>query len=117
MKITERSLTCIVCPMGCSLSARILENGTVEVTGNACARGAVYAEKECTHPERTVTTTVRCTDGGLVSVKTAKPIPKEKVMECMAILSKTVAELPLALGDVILSDVCGSPVVATENRK
>ena len=54
-----RELTCIGCPMGCQLTA-VLEDGQVtRVTGNTCPRGDAYARKECTHPARTVTGTVR----------------------------------------------------------
>ena len=37
--------------------------------GNTCKRGAEYARTECTDPRRTLTTTLRCTDGGVVAVK------------------------------------------------
>ena len=30
-----------------------------KVTGNGCPRGAVYGKKECTHPTRVVTSTVK----------------------------------------------------------
>ena len=45
--MSERILTCIGCPMGCTLTATV-ENGTVTaVTGNTCPRGDSYARKEC----------------------------------------------------------------------
>ena len=46
----QKKLTCIVCPMGCSLTVT-LEGGKVQsVSGNTCPRGAKYGEEECTHP-------------------------------------------------------------------
>lgn len=46
-----RELTCIICPKGCALKAKLDENGKVlRVTGNTCKRGAEYAENECTNP-------------------------------------------------------------------
>ena len=113
----KKELTCIVCPVGCTLQVTLEEGKVVSVEGNTCPRGKVYGENECTNPLRTVTTTVRCSDGGLVSVKTKAPISKEKVMECMAILNQVVVPLPISVGDVILEDVFGSPVVATDRRK
>ena len=113
----ERKLTCIVCPLGCELCVT-LEDGKVKaVSGNTCPRGKVYAENECISPMRTVTSTVRCADGSMVAVKTDRAIPKDKMTECMQKINATVASLPIAVGDVIIEDVFGSRVVATQNKK
>ena len=111
-----RELTCIVCPLGCQLTVELNGKEVVKVEGNTCPRGAEYAKNECTNPQRTVTSTVRCEDGSLVSVKTDRPIPKEKMTECMAIINKAVAKCPISIGDVIISDVFGSNIVATQNK-
>ena len=110
----KRELTCIACPLGCSIVVTLEEKDVVSVVGNACPRGKEYAINECTNPKRTVTTTIRCENGELVSVKTSKPIPKEKVFEAMEIINSTVAKLPLTVGDVIIPDLFGSPVLATQ---
>ena len=112
----ERKLTCIICPLGCDLTVKLENNTVLEVSGFTCPRGKAYAETECTNPLRTVTSTVRCSDGSLVSVKTDKPIPKEKMAQCMARINQAVATLPIAIGDVILEDVFGSRIVATQNK-
>ncbi len=112
----KRELTCIVCPMGCTLLAEIENNEVLSVTGNTCPRGARYAQAECTNPQRTVTTTMKCSDGGVVSVKTDTTIPKDKIFECMEIINNTVVSLPISVGDVIIKDIFGSNVVATQNR-
>ncbi len=111
----KRELTCIVCPIGCSLVAEIEGGEVVLVTGNTCPRGKVYAETECISPMRTITTTVRCVDGTIIPVKTATPIPKEKMFEAMKIINKTNPHLPIGIGDVIIEDVFGSKVVAVSN--
>ena len=113
----ERKLTCIVCPLGCEITVQLNGREVTAVTGNTCPRGKEYAQNECTNPQRTVTSTVRCDDGGLVSVKTDRPIPKEKMAECMARMNETVAKLPVAIGDVLLENVFGSNIVATQNRE
>ena len=65
------------------------ENGKVlGVTGNTCKRGAEYAENECTNPMRTVTSTMRCSDGTVIPVKTVTPIPKADIYECMNLINK-----------------------------
>ena len=111
----KRELTCIVCPVGCSLVAEIKDNGEVLVTGNTCPRGKVYAENECTAPMRTITTTVRCKNGEILPVKTDSPIPKEKIFEAMQIINKACPVLPITIEDVIIKDVFGSNVVTVRN--
>lgn len=108
-------MTCIICPRGCSLVADITENG-VTVTGNACRKGEQYAVNECTNPVRTVTATVRVSNrpDTMVSVKTAAPIPKEKMLEVMTLLRQTQVEAPVAIGDVVLSNVFGTDIVITK---
>ena len=111
----ERKLVCIICPRGCALTADITDTG-VTVTGNACPKGAEYAINECTNPVRTVTATVRVANryNTMVSVKTAAPVPKGKMMDVMAVLRKTQVEAPVAIGDVVIKDICGTSIVITK---
>ena len=113
----KRYLTCIVCPMGCSLEAELDGDKFVSVKGNTCLRGADYAKSECTNPMRTVTSTVKCENGDVVAVKTDRAIPKNKVFECMELINKTVAALPVSVGDVIIENVFGCNVIATQNKE
>ena len=113
----QRELTCIVCPLGCTIEVEMEKGQVVSVKGNTCKRGKAYAESECTCPTRIVTTTVRVQNGEVLSVKTASPIPKEKVKEAVKIINSTVALLPISVGDVIIKDVFGSPVIATRSMK
>ena len=113
----KRNLTCIACPLGCDLTVTLEGKNVVDVCGNTCPRGREYAINECTAPVRTVTTTVLCDDGGLVAVKTSKPIPKEKMMEAMKIINSAVAHLPISVGDVVIDELFGSSVIATQERK
>ena len=113
-----RKLTCIVCPRGCEMEVTLGDGGEViSVSGNACKRGAAYANDECTHPRRTVTSTVRLEDGSPLAVKTSSTVPKEKVFEVMAEINRAVAKRGTKIGDVIIEDVCGTgvSVVATAN--
>lgn len=115
--MTERNLTCIVCPLGCSLKVELDGDKVISVSGNTCPRGAKYAESECTNPQRTVTTTVRCDNGAVLPVKTNRTIPKSKMADCMKIINNTVAHLPISVGDVIIKDVFGADIVAARNMK
>lgn len=115
----KKELICIGCPMGCMLTVE-LENGEVrEVAGYTCPKGEQYALKEVTNPTRIVTSTVRVRNGdsSVVSVKTERDIPKDKIRECMAALKGITVEAPVHIGDVILSDVAGlvCNIIATKD--
>lgn len=113
----KRELTCIVCPLGCRITVELDGKKVINVTGNTCPRGKAYAEKECTNPERTITTTMRASDGSVIPVKTDRPIPKDKMFEAMKIINNSSAVLPISVGDVIIENVFGSDVVAVQNKK
>ncbi|MBO5907978.1 MAG: DUF1667 domain-containing protein [Clostridia bacterium] len=115
----QRNLTCIICPRGCNLVIELDDEGKIEsVSGNACKRGIGYAEDECTAPKRSVTSTVRCEGGGLIAVKTASPIPKSLVFECMKKINGTHAKSDVKIGDVIIKNVLGTGVdiIASGNK-
>ena len=109
-----RELICIICPKGCRLTATVCE-GQAAVTGNACARGEAYAASELLHPMRTVTATMRVANReyAMVPVKTAAPVPKEEMMAVMAALRAQTVQAPIQMGQVLLSDVCGTDIIAT----
>ncbi len=114
-----KELTCICCPIGCSITVEMNGNEVVSVSGNNCPRGDAYVRKEVTAPVRTVTTTVAVSGGvgAAASVKTKGEIPKEKMMDCIRALRDVKVEAPVHIGDVILTNVAGSgiDVVATSN--
>ena len=112
-----RELTCVACPMGCQMTASIDNGVVVSVTGNTCPRGKKYAETECTHPVRPLTTTVKVEGGKhpVVPVKSADAIPKEKMFDCMKVLNGVSVKAPIKIGDVIVENICdtGINIVAT----
>lgn len=112
-------MTCINCPMGCTLDVARAADGTLRVSGNLCLRGEAYAKKEMTAPERMVTGLVRVKGARRpLSVKTKTPVPKGKIDGVLAVLAATEVEPPVQIGDVVIPDVCGTgiPVVATTIR-
>ena len=113
----KRNLTCIVCPIGCSLEVEIVDGEVISVTGNTCPRGEKYAVSECTNPERMVTTTIRTENGLVLPVKTDRPIPKDKVFECMNIINNHICKLPVKVKDVIIENVFGANIIATKNME
>ena len=110
--------TCIMCPMGCSLVIEERE-GVLSVTGNGCPRGEKYGKAEYSHPERVVTTLLRGKYGGVVSVKTDRPIPKDKIGDLLAWAAAFRLDHAVKTGDVIAEDPagCGASVVATSDFK
>lgn len=113
----ERNLTCIVCPIGCDIKVEYQDGKVLNVVGNTCPRGRVYAESEVTNPVRTVTTTVKSADGKIIPVKTSAPISKEKVFDAMKIINSAKPCLPISAGDVIIEDVFGAKLIATQSVK
>ena len=61
---------------------------------------------------RTVTSTVRVTGGqtDVVAVKTAAPVPKDKISECMDMIYSIKTKAPVAIGDVICDNIAGTGV-------
>ena len=114
-----KKLTCINCPVGCSLKVELDGENVICVSGNTCRRGEIYARKEVTNPTRIVTSTVKVVNGtsGTVSVKTKEDIPKEKIFACVQALRGIEVQAPVHIGDVILEYVAGTGVdiVATRN--
>lgn len=114
-----RNLTCIVCPRGCQLTVELDEKGAVlSVVGNSCPRGKQYATDECTHPMRTVTSSVRTSGGSVVPVKTDRTIPKERMFDCMKEINRACVTLPVRIGDIVIENLLGTGanVVVTANQ-
>lgn len=114
-----RELTCIGCPMGCSLQVEIESGEVLKVTGNTCKKGEDYGKKECTNPTRIVTSSVTVIDGEIqvVSVKTDKDIPKDKIKACVDVLKDIKVKAPVKIGDIVVKDVLGTgaDIVCTRN--
>jgi CxxC motif-containing protein len=125
-----KNLTCIVCPIGCSLVIEESASGAdgfpgLKVTGNRCPRGAVYASEEVRAPKRVVTATCGIkkaisdgSNGSIPSltapqrlpVKTTVPCPKEKINELLKDIYHIRVTLPVKTGDKIISAWKGSNI-------
>ena len=118
-----RELTCITCPMGCRLQIDAGPDGDLAVSGNRCPRGTAYAREELLAPKRTVTATCRAVGGESgakrVPCRTAAPFPKERVKELLAAVYQIQVDLPVARGQVLLSDGLGLgiDVIATRTLR
>ena len=113
-----RELTCIGCPIGCALRVEV-KDGEIAVAGNGCPRGEKYARAEVTNPVRTLTSTVELVGGAIARapVRTAREVPKARVLDCMAEIRRARVHAPVRIGDVVIHDCAGTgvDVVATRN--
>lgn len=116
----KKEMICILCPNGCNLAVFFDEknpNG-FKVENALCPKGKEYAHNEIFSPRRTVTSSVLIEGGELplVSVKTDKPIPKDKIFDVMKEIKKLRVSAPIRSGEIILRNVAGTEanLVATK---
>lgn len=89
----------------------------LKVEGNTCPRGEKYARQECTLPLRMITAVIPAENSSVpLSVKTAAPVPKRLIPEVMAAVKEIRAVPPVHIGQVLLSDVCGTGVDIVATR-
>lgn len=117
----EREMTCITCPNSCSLKVVFCDKEVLEVQGASCERGIEYGKNEIVNPGRNLTTTVKVTNGvlPLVSVRSDRPIPKNKMLEAVKSLQSIQLEAPVAFHQIIYKDILGEKVniIATREVK
>ena len=115
----KKEIICTVCPRGCHIQVEGEGEQILSVEGQGCKRGLEYASAEFAHPVRILTTTVKLAgqNSDLLPVRSSKPLPKEKLFECMDVIRATVVNLPVSRYDVIIQDICGCGVdiVATKS--
>jgi CxxC motif-containing protein len=116
--IAERNITCIVCPIGCKILVKTDGTQFEIVGGNKCKRGIEYARSEALDPRRMLTTSVLVNNGEwpLVSVKSSKPIPKEKLFSVLKEVGVTAVKAPVKSGQTIIKNAAntGIDIVATK---
>ena len=113
----KKEIICTVCPRGCHIQVEGEGEKILSLEGQGCKRGAEYATAEFAHPVRILTTTVKLSGvNDLLPVRSNKPLPKEKIMECIAVIRAAQAKTPVKCYDVIIPDICGCGVdiVATK---
>lgn len=110
-----KELICITCPRGCHLSV----DDNLNVTGNFCPRGAMYAKAELTHPVRTLTSTVviKSKITNRLPVKSSEALPKELIFKSMEVINNVNVQAPIHIGDVVVENILntGINIVATKD--
>jgi CxxC motif-containing protein len=127
----ERTMICVVCPIGCRLQLEAAEGVSPMVRGNRCKRGIGYAESELTDPRRVLTSVVRiereangvaASNGhppAMLPCKSTAPVPKGLIPGILADLRKLRVLVPIREGDIILANPrdCGCDIVATRTME
>ncbi len=115
----KKEIICTVCPRGCHIIAEGDGNTMTSAEGYSCKRGLTYAETEYANPVRILTTTVKIkgTESELLPVRSAEPLPKSKLFDCMAEIRKAEVSAPIKRRDVIIPNICGTgiDIVATKD--
>jgi len=131
-----KNLTCIVCPIGCSLDVDESNETCVNVTGNRCARGITYAQEEIRAPKRIVTATAAVIDtqpegvshstdaaqtefyGSIrrIPVKTSSPCLREKIPALLQDIYKVKITLPVKSGDIVIANWRGEKIDVIATR-
>ncbi len=115
----NKTITCIGCPMVCLIEVELDEaGGYLSSKGWSCNIGKRYAQEEVTAPVRTVTALVNVTDRPEpLSVKTAAPIPKGSIFDCLKDIRNLKVQAPIHIGDIVTDNIAGTgiAVVATKN--
>ena len=108
----KKNLVCVSCPLGCPIEVEIENGEVISVTGNTCKRGDAYARTEVTHPVRSLTSTVKVNGGvhPVVPVKSAGPVPKELMFDCMKVINSASVDAPVKIGDVVVENILGTGV-------
>jgi len=104
-----KEVICIMCPLGCRIKVQVEGKDIQGVEGERCKKGVKYAQQEVTFPGRILTTTV-ATDNPempLLPVRSDKPLPKEKLIECMKQISKHSVTGSVQLGQTVIENILG----------
>lgn len=113
-KLDTKKLTCICCPLGCSIEADMQGGSVVAVRGNGCPNGEKYAHTELTAPVRTLTSTVALANSKsgmrLAPVRSSEPIPKDKLFDCMKEIANISVSAPVHIGDTVLQNAAGTGI-------
>lgn len=114
----KKELTCIMCPVGCTIQVTVRDGTVTSMRGNACQQGAAYARQEMSEARRVVMSVVHCRGGDLptVAVKTVEAVPKKAIPAVMQALADVMVEAPVEVGDVIVAGVAGLDIDVVATR-
>lgn len=103
---------CTGCPLGCRLEVDAVDDDVVEVRGFSCRKGERYGRQEHLDPRRPLSTTVWIEGAAIrrVPVRTAEPIPRDRLRAAVAALRGLTIAAPVRRGEVVVADILGTGV-------
>ncbi|WP_347559788.1 DUF1667 domain-containing protein [Clostridium sp. AM58-1XD] len=105
-------------PMGCEVTAEVMEGKEIITTGHTCPRGREYVIQEMTNPLRNIASSVLVKGGELplASVRLDRPVPRDRIFDVMAEIRKQKLTAPVKAGQVVIENVLGlgSNVITTK---
>ena len=112
-------IICVGCPKGCRMKVEARGDKIENIEGFSCEEGISYAREEFKNPTRILPTTVRVAEGEfpLVSVKTEKPILRDKLLPAMDVIAEVEVKAPVDIGDIVISDILGTGVDVVATRR
>ena len=121
MKIKKKEITCIICPIGCKILVNKKGDNILICEGNKCQKGIDYATNEALDPRRVLTTSVfvECGEWPLLSVKSSRPVPKDKIFDVLKEIKKVKIKAPVRIGKIIIKNVAetGIDIISTKSIK
>jgi len=118
---SKKQITCIVCPIGCKILVKTDGKNFEVCNGNKCIKGIEYARAEALNPKRMLTSSVLVKNGDwpLVSVKSSRPVPKNRISQVLNEIKKARINAPILLGQILIKNVANTKIniVATKSVK
>lgn len=108
----DKEITCIVCPIGCKIQVKTDGKHFEICNGQKCKRGIEYARSEALDPRRMLTSSILVMNGEwpLVSVRSSKPVPKNKIFDVMKEIKKSSVKAPVSFGQIVIKNVSGTKI-------
>lgn len=118
-------IVCVICPTGCRLRVRHPTAAAAreqapepEVVGWACERGLEYATSELEAPRRVFTGTIRVRGGDrpLVSVRSDRPLHRDRLRAMARATATRELEAPVTAGTLVAEGLSeGASLIATSH--
>jgi CxxC motif-containing protein len=117
--MNTKDITCIGCPLGCGITVTMEDGKVKEIKGNSCKKGESFAINEAADPRRILTTTMLTASGGLIPVKSDRPVKKGILFDLMKAINMETVKEPVEIGDVLIKNILGSgaDIVASGRSK
>lgn len=103
----KKNITCIVCPNGCQMEAEYCEETGLQIKGHRCEKGAEYGKNEFFIPKRIFTSSIKISGANrrMLPVRSDRPIPREKLMDCMKEIGRISLQAPIKEKQVIIPNI------------